>query len=387
MKQLGKTIVLTGSLVSALTGLPLVGCGSNSSSSGAGETGGSGSEHSSIGGGTSVGLVDVNSPGGSTSLSSRTAALATDDANCGATTTELKKKPADLLMVLDRSSSMTRAMDSAEDCDADSTTCSQRWATMISSLTTVLEASPADVYWGLKFFTSPTTTTGGRGTTSNRCYVADGVEVAVAPDNATTIQTRIAQAGTASSTPTRLAIEAAVTYLDGLTDDNSKFILLATDGEPNCAPEASNTSDSDLEATTTAVQNAAAAGYKVFVIGVGPEASNLTALAQAGGTDHFYSASTPAELSSALTTIVGTVAAGCTYPVESTKVVDPNAIGVYLDKALVPQSGTDGWSIDSSNTTITIHGSYCDDLTSGEKNLVQIFLPCKAADPIPPVLQ
>jgi hypothetical protein len=257
---------------------------------------------------------------------------------------------------------------------------------MISSLKTVLETSPVDVYWGLKFFTSPATP-GNGGTTATRCYVSAGVEVAVGPDNAATIQTQITQAGTASSTPTRLAIEAAVTYLDGLTDDNSKYILLATDGEPNCAPGASNTSNSDLEATTTAVQNAAAAGYKVFVIGVGPEASNLTALAQAGGTDHFYSASTPEELSSALTTIVGTVAAGCTYPVESTKVVDPNAIGVYLDKALVPQSNTDGWSIDSGNSTITIHGSYCADLTSGKKSMVQIFLPCKAADPIPPILQ
>jgi hypothetical protein len=69
-------------------------------------------------------------------------------------------------------------------------------------------------------------------------------------------------------------------------------------------------------------------------------------MAQAGGTEHFYSASTPAELSSALSTIVGTVAAGCIYPLTS-PVANPNALGVYLDKSLVPQSTTEGWIFDA----------------------------------------
>ena len=37
-----------------------------------------------------------------------------------------------------------------------------------------------------------------------------------------------------SSTPTRAAENAAVTYLSTLTDPNPKFIVLATDGQPNC---------------------------------------------------------------------------------------------------------------------------------------------------------
>src|SRR5512145_1198878 len=139
---------------------------------------------------------------------------ATGDANCGASSIKLDKKPADLLLVLDRSSSMTRAMDSSDACAANATDCAQRWATMTSSLDTVLASSSTDVHWGLKFFTSPASS----GRTTGRCTVNAGVEVGVAPNNAAAIQTQISQAGTASSTPTRLAVEAAVAYLKTVND-------------------------------------------------------------------------------------------------------------------------------------------------------------------------
>jgi len=333
-----------------------------------------------FGGGISTAVIPI--PNAPDAAASNPTSTDTGDAICGATTVKLDKKPADLLLVLDRSSSMTRAMDSANNCAANSTTCSQRWETMTSSLATVLASSPTDVHWGLKFFTTPSTSTTR---TSGSCTVSSGVEVAVAPNTASAIETQISQAGTASSTPTRTAIEAAVAYLKTLTDGNPRYILLATDGEPNCAPGASNTSNSDLAGTITAIQAAAAAGYKVYVIGVGPETGNLTDLAVAGGTNHFYPATTPAELSNALTTIVGTVSAGCSYQIGGSS-TNSSAIGVYLDKSLIPQGSTDGWSLDSAKTTITINGTYCDDLKSGKKTLVEIFLPCNASDPIPTVI-
>jgi hypothetical protein len=340
---------------------------------------------------------------------------ASGDGNSGALQSKLQKKPADLLLVLDRSTSMTQAMDSSNNCNAGSTTCSQRWATIISSLGKVLTSSSADLYWGLKFFSSPnapapgsggrsggtggaagrgggTGGTAGRGGGtgpiipggSNNCYVASGVEVPVGPGNTSKVQSQITSAGNAGYTPTRAAIDAAVAYLKTVTDSNSKFILLATDGEPNCGDGATDTGASDLSATKTALQNAATAGYKVFVIGVGPETANLTELAQAGGTDKFYPALTPDDLSAALSTIVGIVSAGCTYELPSAAIV-PDAVGVYIDKGLIPQSDTDGWSYaPGSSTTININGSYCEALTSGKSTQVEIFLPCQPADPIPP---
>jgi hypothetical protein len=321
-------------------------------------------------------------------------APASGDVNCGSIQSKLVKKPADLLLVLDRSSSMGRAMDSADNCAAGSTTCSQRWATIISSLGTVLTASSDDLNWGLKFSgTAGTGGTGGRGgrggnpaPSSGNCNVSAGVEVPVGPGNTDKIQTEISSAGNAGYTPTRLAIDAAVAYLKTVSDGNNKFILLATDGEPNCGSGTSDSTSSDLAGTVTALQNAVAAGYKAYVIGVGPETTNLTSLAQAGGTEDFYSALTPEELSAALSTIVSTVTAGCTYDLPSEPVA-PNAVGVYVDKSLIPQSDSDGWSYaPGSTTTININGTYCVALMSGESTVVEIFLPCEESAPIPTVI-
>jgi len=146
---------------------------------------------------------------------------ASGDVNCGAIQSKLQKKPADLLLVLDRSTSMTWAMDSTNTCSATSTTCSQRWATVISSLGKVLSASSADLNWGLKLFSSPASSgtggrgggtggrgggTGGRGggviPTVSNCYVSAGVEVPVGPGNTATIQSQITSAGNAGHTPT-----------------------------------------------------------------------------------------------------------------------------------------------------------------------------------------
>ena len=309
---------------------------------------------------------------------------ASGDANCGSTQSKLQKKPVDLLLVLDRSSSMTWGMNSSMACNTNSTTCSQRWTTIISSLGTVLTSSPAEVNWGLKFFSSP----GGSGSVDRRstggnCVVDKGVEVPVAPGNTSKIQTQIATAGNAGHTPTRLAIDNSVEYLKTVEDGNTKFILLATDGEPNCIPGDKDTTATDLDGTKIAIANAAAAGFKVFVLGVGKEVANLTGLAQAGGFGKFYSATTHEELSAALASIVGTVAAGCTYQLPSPPVA-PNAVGVFADKSMIPQSDSNGWSYaPSSNTTININGAYCEDLKAGKKTLVEIFLPCKATDPIP----
>jgi hypothetical protein len=359
-------------------GSPVAGAGGMSSSAGGNAAPGEGG----AGGGPFFVLPDATTSQSDDATTDDASAPASGDANCGSTQSKLVKKPADLLLVLDRSSSMGQAMDSSSNCRTGSTTCSQRWATIISSLGKVLTSSPSDLNWGLKFFPSPTAGMGAGG----NCNVATGVEVSVGIGNSDKIQTQIAAAGNASNTPTRAAIDAAVAYLKTVNDGNNKFILLATDGEPNCGSGGSGSTSSDLDATLTAVKNAVTAGYKVFVIGVGPEAANLTSLAQAGGTEKFYSALTPEDLSAALSTIVGTVTAGCTYELPSQPVA-PSAVGVYVDKTAIPQSDTDGWSYaPGSTTTINIHGSICDDLTSGKKTQVEIFLPCKASDVIPTII-
>jgi Mg-chelatase subunit ChlD len=375
---------------------PAVGNGGAAGSSGAG----AGGTPSNAGGNAAPGeggaaggpvfvLPDASTSQADDATTDNASAPASGDANCGSTQSKLEKKPGDLLLVLDRSSSMGEAMDSSKTCRTGSTTCSQRWDTIISSLGKVLASSSKDLNWGLKFFSSPATSgSGGRGGFGNtdNCYVSTGVEVPIGPGNTDKIAAQISAAGNAGNTPTRSAIDNAVAYLKTVNDSNNKFILLATDGEPNCGSGGFGSTSSDLPATLTAVKNAVTAGYKVYVIGVGSEAANLTSLAQAGGTEKFYSALTPDDLNAALSTIVGTVTAGCTYELPSQPIA-PNAVGVYVDKSAIPQSDTDGWSYaPGSSTTINIHGSICDDLTSGKKTQVEIFLPCKASDVIPTII-
>src|SRR5438094_173159 len=74
-------------------------------------------------------------------------------------------------------------------------------------------------------------------------------------------------------TPTTAAIDAAVNYLSGAIDSDGhpKYILLATDGEPNCGSGAD-----DNAAAEQAVANAATKGIHTFVVGIGTGNGNET---------------------------------------------------------------------------------------------------------------
>jgi hypothetical protein len=52
--------------------------------------------------------------------------------------------------------------------------------------------------------------------------------------------------------PTAAALNAATTCLEGLDDGNQKFILLATDGVPNCGGTPANVNTNDLKGANTA---------------------------------------------------------------------------------------------------------------------------------------
>ena len=66
-------------------------------------------------------------------------------------------------------------------------------------------------------------------------------------------------------TPTTAAIKAAVAHLQTLPSPLPKHIVLATDGAPNCLGGTSNAGDETN--AIAAIQAAAAAGFKTFVIG------------------------------------------------------------------------------------------------------------------------
>jgi hypothetical protein len=313
------------------------------------------------------------------------------DVNCGITEKETTRQPVDVLLLLDRSGSMQYKID--DDCYCsndvavpsagslcdDTTDCTTRWDAVVAGLKKTFE-SASFVNWGLKLFPSATVASGG-----NQCSVNQEMEVAVAADSAPPIQSEIDSMGNdsfASATPTALGVQSATSYLQGLDDPNKKFILLATDGAPNC--KGGNVANADLDGASSACAAALAAGIPVYVIGIGPSVDNLSALAQAGGTNDYHPANSPDQLAEALTAI-SKIVVSCVYQTDS-EPEDPENVAVYVNKQLIEKDAADGWKYGTSTKEVVLTGSYCQDITDGKDTTVQILFGCPGMPPFDPFL-
>jgi hypothetical protein len=205
------------------------------------------------------------------------------------------------------------------------------------------------------------------------------MEVPIGSNTADAVKTQIQNATTSLSTPTSAALKAATAYLKTLTDANPKFILLATDGEPNCGGNPANINTTDVPGASSAAAAAYADGFPVYVIGIGPNLSNLTQLAKSGGTGDYYPVSSPKQLADAFAAISQQVAS-CTFTLSTTP-PDPNNIAVYLDKNLVKQDSADGWSFGGGSQSIVLNGATCAKVTSGTASSVEVLFGCPGVAP------
>jgi hypothetical protein len=300
-------------------------------------------------------------------------------ANCVVMQVAASRVPADVLLLLDRSASMNYSI--AQDCNctstagspvcADLSSCTARWPALTAAVDTTLTASTA-IHWGLKLFASPT---------GDSCFVNAGVEVPISAASVPIIQSQMASVSPANDTPTAAAVAAAATYLKTVADVNSKAILLATDGEPNCAGGKATTAD--VAGAVAAIAAAKGAGFLVYVIGIGPSVFNLDSFARAGGTGDYYPATSPQDLTNALKAIT-TAVATCSFTL-TTVPPDASNVAVYLDKSLVPEDASNGWSFGANNQTVVFAGSYCAAIASGAASNVQALFGCLGAG-APPVL-
>jgi von Willebrand factor type A domain len=335
---------------------------------------------SAAGSGGSMTIKIPTGAGGTATGSGGSSGLSpTAEQNCGNSASTMTQLPADLLLVLDRSGSMTNSISDDDPCDPTSGACAERWATMVQAMRVVLATSPTSIHWGLKFFSTPGIKV-GQGSTPAGCVVQPGVEIPLGTDNADAITSKIAATTPNYNTPTRAAIETAVGYLGTVSDGRSKYILLATDGQPNCPVDGDVATASDLPAALDAIAAANAAGIKVYVIGVGPSAGNLDDMAEKGGTGKFYPALSPQSLATALSAIVGNVAS-CVYTMASTP-PDPKNLGVYLDKQLVPESASDGWTLGNGNSVV-FGGATCDRIKAGNYKSVEVLFGCPGSTELP----
>jgi von Willebrand factor type A domain len=295
---------------------------------------------------------------------------------CGHKDFNLQRKPAEILIVLDRSASMKQP--------PAGSTGTTKWDLVVPGVNEVVTQTNSSVSWGLKVFPE------GEGSECVAGAVTNAIPVMIAPSNATPVTAAVtATTPAGNGTPTGDAIKAAVTYLKTLTDSNPKFILLATDGEPSCAGTKKDSTAARPYAVQ-AVTDAATAGFKTFVVGVATTKDTATQalndMAVAGEVPRgdanplatkFYLASTKDELVQSLKEITGQVSS-CVFDLTSPP-PDASNIAVKVNGVKAPPDPTrmNGWAYTSNDyLQVEVFGSWCDQIKAADSNSVNFILGC-----------
>ncbi|MEO8800220.1 MAG: vWA domain-containing protein [Polyangiaceae bacterium] len=220
-------------------------------------------------------------------------------------------------------------------------------------------------------------------------------------------------------TPTAATIVALAPAIEKLT--GRTFVILATDGAPNCNYAATCDADHcianiegamgcpvhgppncctgaagaqsnclDEQPTVDAVAALKSAGILTYVIGIpgsAPYASVLDHIATAGGTARaaeplYYDVTStdPAPLEAALAQIAAKITATCVFPL-SPAPADPRQLNIYFDDVVVPQDPTNGWSYDATTTTLTLTGTACQKVMDGEILNLRVIAGCPTVTP------
>ena len=324
-----------------------------------------------------VGGAVSHTGGASGSGAGGTGGVHDGSASCGMQVWYATRAQSDVLLLLDRSSSMYWEI--SEDCvcsEADAVTsgypestacfdkpdCTNRWETVRLAVASTIRGA-TEINWGLKLFPTPN---------ADQCFVSSEVEVPVGPDGADAVMDWLDAMTFSLSTPTGAALDVATTYLKTLPDTRPKMVLLATDGDPNCAE--GSLYNIDWPGASDAARASYEAGFPVFVVGIGPNAGNLSELAQAGGTNDFYSVSSAQALLDAFAAI-GNLLDLCTYVVDA-EPPDRDNVVVYLDNRSIERDGADGWSYGGNERTYLFHGASCEQLEAGTASTVTVLFGC-----------
>ena len=278
---------------------------------------------------------------------------------------DLDPRPTDMLILLDRSGSMETAFGSGSRYQA--------LATLLGDLVTTYQQHIRFGYMEMPG------RSGCEGQAVGCCASPPSVELA--PDNAPAVLAAIANAAPVEgNTPTASALLQAKTYYDALDDGvNNRFVLLATDGVPDCtlsgtlSQGAGDVSSACLDALAE-VQGLVAAGAKVIVLSVADEGAASTGgtncldtLAHAGGaaispgSPGYYSVATPEQLRTAIEQSFGAEdQPSCVVKLPSVDTSRP--VIVELDGNAIPNDLYRGWHFDYSLTqpAIRVTGEYCD---------------------------
>lgn len=401
LDQAGKGAAAGSAGTSAMNGR---GGSANGGTSG-GATGGT----AAVGGSGGTGIT-VGNEGGEAGQGGQAGGAPT----CGATALNAARPVVNVLLVVDKSSSMSIKDEFPEG----------RWATLGGALRTALDQTKDRLSYGLEFFPFANDPKDEPGT----CETPSGLDVLVPIDDGSDTVPMIEGAldayDPAGGTPTADALSHALDYFqdgDGKALPGTSYVLLATDGGPDCNADLTCDADSctinlensmatmgcggsccdaqldpkgpesclDEDRTVDAVAALAKAGIHTFVVGIpGSQffAGTLNKMAVAGkepstdGSASYYEVTVDdgaKGLADVLTRITTGLITTCRLDLTSTP-PDLRLLNVEIDGSNVPQEGADGWSVDTATSppSIVLEGKTCDYMEEHGAKSVNVTYGC-----------
>ncbi|CAN5139524.1 hypothetical protein BH09MYX1_BH09MYX1_05410 [soil metagenome] len=293
--------------------------------------------------------------------------------NCGSTAIAADPIPPNLLVVLDRSCSMTDVVGNQT-----------KWQIAVDALKTLTTNYTGKIRFGLTMFPD----------TVNPTCAQSAIPTPVGPNNESKIQATLTSSLQKNDpnfpdgpcvTNIDTAMQQAATD-PGFADVTRKsFAMLVTDGsQAGC-----NAGGGD-PGTITAVTGMATKGVKTFVVGFGSgvDTPALDSFAVAGQvpasnvSPKFYNAGNKASLDKALATIAS-LTLSCTFKLGSVP-PDPTKLFVFVDKKTQltrDPNKLNGWDYDPVKNEVTVYGKTCDDFKAGVVKAVDVVYGCPSINP------
>ncbi len=289
---------------------------------------------------------------------------------------QLKPTTPELVLVFDRSSAMLRMVPG---------TASNRWNEMAAAIEDNLGRTNAAVLWGLKLFPS----------SNVMCDVTESLDVPVALSNLNPIVMRIRGSMPMmgmDGSPLDQGVKAATRALLINPSNNPRYLVLATDGIPNCPVGAPGETEA-----VKAVVNQAMMGVRTYVIGTATPASpqhrTLNDLAAAGGEPRageqkYFQALDKAQMVAALDEITSRMSS-CVLRVNGNALPPaPDFVAMNIGNMRIPRDPArrEGWNWGGAPNLRIVHvyGEACNMLKKNPLANPELVFGCDGFPPPPP---
>jgi hypothetical protein len=360
--------------------------------------GGSGGSGAAVGAGGSInvgqgGTSGSTSVGGTTSGSAGSAGsggTVTDGTACAAVSRDSTKAEVALLFMVDISGSMNCPVpELSPPCEVQpsKTYSTTRWSEMDPALKAFFDSPDSANMWaGISFFSR-------NGSCTASDYEKPDSEIALLPAAAMNLDAVVDKQKPQGSTPTVPALQGALNHANDWATahpDQSVVVVYATDGYPMSCDSSNTIANA---ATIAATAYAGPNKIRTYVLGVGPNLSDLNAIAMSGGTDQATQIDTgqdvTAQLTASFNEIRSAVAVECTYTVPAPpagQTLDPNEVNVNYTSGsnppvAVPFNNTatcdQGWQYTNGNKEIVLCGSTCDEVKADPNASIQVLFGCQ----------